>query len=310
MKVSVIGAGQVGATTAQRLAETSVADVALVDVVEGLARGKALDLSQAAPVVGHGCRIEGSESYDICAGSDLVVVTAGIARKPGMSRDDLLKTNAGIVRDVVESIKQVAPEAILLMVTNPLDVTTHLAYEVSGLPKNRVFGMAGVLDTARFRCFIALELGVGPQDVQAMVLGGHGDTMVPLPRHATVSGVPVTQLLDQPALDRLIERTRNGGAEIVGYLKTGSAYYAPAAAVAQMVAAVLRDERRILPTSVLLEGQYGLSDVFVGVPAVLGRNGVEQVIELELEDAELDALRRSAEHVRGTIAQLENLLKQ
>jgi len=307
VRVSVVGAGQVGATAAMRIAEARLADVALVDVVEGLARGKALDLSQAAPIAGHACRIEGSESYEICAGSDLVVVTAGVARRPGMSRDDLLKINAGIVREVIENIKRVAPDAILLMVSNPLDVTTHLAHQLSGLPKTKVFGMAGVLDTARFRCFIAAELDTSPDDVQAMVLGGHGDTMVPLPRHATVSGIPITQLLDQATIDRLVERTRNGGAEIVSYLKTGSAYYAPAAAIAQMAASILRDERRILPTCVLLEGEYGLSDVFLGVPVVLGRNGVEQVVELKLDEAELAALHRSAEHVRETIAALEHV---
>ena len=307
MKVSVIGAGQVGATAALRIAEQDLADVALVDVVEGLAKGKALDLMQSAPVEGHARKIEGAESYRICKGSAVVVVTAGIARKPGMSRDDLLQTNAKIVTEVIESIVAVAPDAILLMVTNPLDVTTYLAYKVSGFPRQRVFGMAGVLDTARFRMFIAEALHTHPEDVQAMVLGGHGDTMVPLPRYSTVSGIPITQLLDAATIKSIVQRTRDGGAEIVKYLKTGSAYYAPASSIAQMVGAILKDQKRILPTSVLLTGEYGLRNVFLGVPAVLGAKGVERVIELKLGAAEQKALERSAEHVRETVASLKKL---
>ncbi len=307
VKVSIIGAGQVGATAALRIAEQDLADVALVDVVKGLARGKALDLRQSAPVEGHARRIEGSESYRICKGSDVVVVTAGVARKPGMSRDDLLQINAKIVAEVIENVVAVAPEAILLMVTNPLDVTTYLAYKLSGFPRSRVFGMAGVLDTARFRAFIAEALNTAPEDVQAMVLGGHGDTMVPLPRYSTVSGIPITQLLDRKVIRAIVQRTRQGGAEIVKYLKTGSAYYAPASAIAQMVASILKDQKRILPTSVLLTGQYGLRNVFLGVPAVLGARGVEKVIELQLSVAERKALKRSAEHVRSTVAQLKQL---
>jgi len=307
MRVTVVGAGNVGATTAQRLVESGLCDVYLVDVLEGLARGKALDLMQAAPILAHSGRIEGGETYDGAAGSDVVVVTAGIARKPGMSRDDLLQTNGRIVTEVTENLNRVCPEAILLMVANPLDVTTHIAHQLSGQPRERVIGMAGVLDTARFCAFIAMELGVSAAEVTAMVLGGHGDSMVPLPRHATVAGVPVTELIAAERLAEIVERTRNGGAEIVSYLKTGSAFYAPAAAVVQMAAAILRDEKRLLPACVLLQGEYGLQDVFVGVPCVLGRAGVERIVELKLTAEEAEALRQSAEHVRQTVADWERL---
>jgi malate dehydrogenase len=307
MRVTVVGAGNVGATTAQRLAEGGLCDVYLVDVVEGLARGKALDLAQAAPVVGHSSRIEGGESYEPAAGSDLAVITAGIARKPGMSRDDLLQTNGRIVTEVVTNLRAVCPEAMLVMVSNPLDVTSHIAAEVSGLPRERVMGMAGVLDGARFCAFIAMEVGCSPADVTAMVMGGHGDSMVPLPRHATVSGIPVTELIAPDRLAAIVERTRHGGAEIVSYLRTGSAFYAPAAAVVQMVAAILRDEKRVLPACVQLEGEYGLSEVSVGVPAVLGKGGVERIIELGLNETESAALRASADHVRATVADWNRL---
>jgi malate dehydrogenase len=302
MRVTVVGAGNVGATCAQRIVEAGLADVYLVDVVEGLAAGKALDLAQAAPVVGHGGRITGGTDYAPADGSDVVVVTAGIARKPGMSRDDLLATNGRITTDVVGNVCQVAPGAILLMVSNPLDVTTHIAAQVSGLPRERVFGMAGVLDTARFCAFIAMEVGCSAQDVTAMVLGGHGDSMVPLPRHATVSGIPVTELIAPERLAQIVQRTRDGGAEIVSLLKAGSAFYAPAAAVTQMVASILRDEKRVLPTCARLDGEYGLSDVFVGVPARLGRGGVEAVIEVDLAAEERAALEASAAAVRETVA--------
>lgn len=302
MKVSIVGAGNVGATCAQRIAEAGLADVYLVDVVEGLAAGKALDIAQAAPIVGHGSLVEGGVEYAPVAGSDVVVITAGIARKPGMSREDLLATNGRIAREVVANITQHAPDAILLMVSNPLDVTTYIAKEVSGLPRERVFGMAGVLDTARFRTFIAQELGCAAADVTAMVLGGHGDSMVPLPRHATVSGIPVGELLPPARIEDIVERTRNGGAEIVGLLKTGSAFQAPAAAVTQMVAAILRDENRFLPASVRLQGEYGIQDVFIGVPVRLGKGGVEEIIELNLSEQELKALRASADMVRETVA--------
>ncbi len=307
MKVTVVGAGHVGATTAQRLIEGGLCDVYLVDVVEGLARGKALDMMQAAPIVGHGCRIEGGETYEPAAGSDLAVVTAGVARKPGMSRDDLLQINGRIVSEVTEHLQRVCPQAMIIMVSNPLDVTTYIAHQLSGLPRERVIGMAGVLDTARFCAFIAMELGLCAADVAAMVLGGHGDAMVPLPRHATVAGVPVTELIPAARLEEIVDRTRNGGAEIVNYLKTGSAFYAPSAAVVQMVASILRDEKRLLPASVLLQGEYGLSDVFVGVPCVLGAAGLEKVVELDLNDDEAAALRQSAEHVRATVADWERL---
>jgi malate dehydrogenase len=307
MKVTVVGAGNVGATCAQRLVEGGLADVYLVDVAEGLARGKALDLMQAAPVLRHSCRIDGGETYDAAAGSDIAVITAGIARKPGMSRDDLLQTNGNIVTQVVENLQEHCPDALLIVVSNPLDVTTYIAHQVSGKPRGQVIGMAGVLDTARFCTFIAMEIGCSAADVTAMVLGGHGDSMVPLPRHATVSGIPVTELIPADRLAEIVDRTRNGGAEIVSYLKTGSAFYAPAASTVQMVSAILRDEKRILPSCVRLEGEYGLQDVFVGVPTVLGASGVERVVEVNLNGEERAALGASAEHVRETVAAWERL---
>lgn len=301
MKVTVVGAGNVGATCAQRLIEGGLADVYLVDVVEGLARGKALDMAQAAPILGHSCRIEGGESYAGAEGSDVVVITAGIARKPGMSRDDLLQTNGNIVTEVARNLKAVCTTAIVVMVSNPLDVTTYLAEEIFQQPRERVMGMAGVLDTARFCTFIAREVGCSAADVTAMVLGGHGDSMVPLPRHATVSGVPVTELIAPERLAEIVTRTCNGGAEIVRYLKTGSAFYAPSAAVVQMVAAILRDEKRVLPACVKLQGEYGLSDVFVGVPTVLGAAGAERIVELSLTADEAQALQASAAAVSATV---------
>ena len=310
MKVTVVGAGHVGATTAQRIVEGDIADVYLVDIVEGLARGKALDLAQAAPIVGHARSIEGGEDYAPAEGSDVVVITAGKPRMPGMSRDDLLASNAAITTAVVNGVREYAPDALLLMVSNPLDVTTYVAREVSGLPRERCIGMAGVLDTARFRAFIAMEIGCHPSEVTAMVLGGHGDSMVPLPRHSTVSGIPVTQLIPADRLEAIVDRTRKGGGEIVSYLKTGSAFYAPAAAVTQMVASILGDEKRILPTCVKLEGEYGLDDVYMGVPAVLGAGGVEKVVEVELDEQERVGLDTSAGHVRETIAAWEQLRAQ
>lgn len=307
MKVTIVGAGNVGASCAQRIAEGEIADVYMVDVMGGLAAGKALDLAQAAPVVGHSRQITGGEDYAGAEGSEVVVVTAGVTRKPGMSRDELLGINGKIVSEVIAEVKEVAPEAILLMVSNPLDVTTYIAQQVSGAPRERIMGMAGVLDAARFATFIAQEIGCSPADVTAMVLGGHGDTMVPLPRHSTVSGIPVTELIAPDRVDALIERTRRGGAEIVAYLKTASAFYAPSAAVAQMVASMVRDEGRILPASVRLQGEYGLSDVFVGVPVKLGPRGVEEILELDLTEDELAALHRSAEHVRQSIVAWEEL---
>ena len=303
-KVTVVGAGNVGATAAQRIAEADLADVVMVDVAGDLAAGKALDMMESAPVLGFNARIEGGADYAPTAGSDVCVVTAGIARKPGMSRDDLLRTNAGITRQVIEQLVRHSPDTILIMVTNPLDAMCEVARRVSGFPRERVFGMAGVLDAARMRYFIAAELGVSVEDVDAFVLGGHGDTMVPLPRYATVNGVPLPQLLPAERIEAINQRTRDGGIEIVNYYKTGSAYYAPAAASYEMVAAVLHDKKKILPCAVLLQGEYGLHDLFVGVPVKLGQGGVEQVIELELTAEERTALDRSAEAVRGLVASL------
>ncbi|HEX5760786.1 MAG TPA: malate dehydrogenase [Thermoanaerobaculia bacterium] len=303
-KVTVVGAGNVGATAAQRIAEADLADVVMVDVAGDLAAGKALDMMESAPVLGFNARISGGSDYGPTEGSEVCVVTAGIARKPGMSRDDLLRTNAGITRQVIEELVRRSPETILIMVTNPLDAMCEVARRVSGFPRERVFGMAGVLDAARMRYFISAELDVSVEDVDAFVLGGHGDTMVPLPRYATVNGIPLPQLLPAERIEAINDRTRNGGIEIVNYYKTGSAYYAPAAAVYDMVAAILHDKKKILPCAVLLQGEYGLSDLFVGVPVRLGRGGVEKVIELELTAEERTALDRSAEAVRGLIESL------
>jgi malate dehydrogenase len=300
-KVTVIGAGNVGATAAQRIAEAGLADVVLVDIVEGLPQGKGLDLAEAAPVVGHDARVLGSNDYADTAGSAVVVVTSGIARKPGMSRDELLATNAGIVRAVVEEAVRHSPDAILVIVTNPLDAMCHVAKEASGFPRERVIGMAGVLDSARFRTFIAMELGVSVEDTHAFVLGGHGDTMVPLPRYSTVAGIPITELMSPERVQALVERTAKGGAEIVALLKSGSAYYAPAAATFEMVDAILRDRKRVLPCAVYLQGEYGVDGLFVGVPVVLGVGGMERVIEIRLSDDEAAAFQRSADAVRELV---------
>jgi len=303
-KVTVIGAGNVGATTAQRIAEAGLADVVLVDIVEGLPQGKGLDLAEAAPVVGHDSRITGTNDYADTAGSDIVVVTSGLARQPGMSRDDLLMKNAGIVRAVVEQAAQHSPGAILIIVTNPLDAMCHVALTASGFPRERVLGMAGVLDSARFRSFIAAELGVSVADTHAFVLGGHGDTMVPLSRYSTVAGVPITELLPPDRVKALEERTANGGAEVVALLKTGSAFYAPAASAFEMVDAILRDRKRVLPCAVLLKGEFKTSDLFVGVPVVLGRGGMEKVFEIELTADEQAAFDASAAAVAELVAKL------
>ena len=300
-KVTVVGAGNVGATTAQRLFERGYMDVVLVDVVEDMPQGKALDLQQAGSILGVDATITGANDYAPSAGSDLVVVTAGIARKPGMSRDDLLFTNMKIVGDVVEQVVAHSPDTILLIVSNPLDAMVQHGYQVSKLPKNRVLGMAGILDTARFRSFLAQEVGVSVKDVQAYVLGGHGDQMVPLTHHTTVGGVPIAELLSQEALDRITKRTQSGGGEIVALLKTGSAFYAPAAAVAEMVDAILLDQKRQLPCTALLEGEYGIDGIFMGVPVILGASGVERVVELKLTDHERELLNRSADGVRELV---------
>lgn len=307
-KITVVGAGNVGATAAQRLAEKELArEVVLIDVVEGIPQGKGLDQWESAPVEGFDTRVIGSNGYEEAAGSGIFIVTAGIARKPGMSRDDLLATNAKIVREVSENIKRVAPDSIIIVVSNPLDVMCHVAMEASGFPRERVIGMAGVLDTARYRSFLALELDVSVEDIQAMVLGGHGDTMVPLISYTTVAGIPVTQLVAPDRLEAIVQRARTGGAEIVGLLKTGSAYYAPSAAAVQMAEAIVKDKKRILPCAAWLQGEYGFSDLFLGVPCKLGRNGLEQVIEVELTEAERAALERSAEAVREPMQALAAL---
>ncbi|HEY7896061.1 MAG TPA: malate dehydrogenase [Gemmatimonadaceae bacterium] len=298
-KITVVGAGNVGATTAQRLAEKELArQVVMVDVVDGVPQGKGLDQWESAPIEGFDSRVIGSNDYAASAGSDIVVVTAGIARKPGMSRDDLLNTNAGIVKQVSEQIKATSPNAIVIMVSNPLDVMAYVALKVTGFPRQRVIGMAGVLDTARYRSFLAEALDVSVRDIQAMVLGGHGDTMVPLISYTTVSGIPVTQLLDRATLDAIVDRTRTGGAEIVKYLKTGSAYYAPSAAAVQMCEAIVLDQKRVLPCAAWLDGEYGMRGLFLGVPCKLGKGGIEKILEVELTSAERDALAKSGEAVR------------
>ena len=304
-KITVVGAGHVGEVCAQRLAEKELCqEVVLIDIIEGIPQGKGLDQWESAPVEGFDTRVVGANDYGPAEGSDLFIVTAGIARKPGMSRDDLLRTNAGIVRSVSEQIARVAPDSVVIVVSNPLDVMAWVAKETTGFPRERVIGMAGVLDTARFRAFIAMELDVSVEDIQAMVLGGHGDTMVPLVSYTAVSGIPVSRLIAPGRLDALIERTRNGGAEIVGYLKTGSAYYAPSAAAVQMAESIVKNKRRILPAAAYLEGEYGQEGIYLGVPCKLGEGGLHEIVEVELTASEAAALARSADHVRGTMANL------
>ena len=304
-KITVVGAGHVGATCAQRLAEKELArKVVLVDIVEGIPQGKGLDQWESAPIEGFDSHVIGTNDYEEAADSDLFIVTAGIARKPGMSRDDLLKTNAGIVESVSKEIARVAPESIIIMVSNPSDAMAYVAMKASGFPRERVIGMAGVLDTARYRSFISLELGVSVEDIQALVLGGHGDTMVPLVSYTTISGIPLTQFLGSERIEALLERTRKGGAEIVAHLKTGSAYYAPSAAAAQMAEAIVKDKRRILPCSAYLEGEYGHEGIFLGVPCQLGEGGLQKIIEVELTESETEALANSAKAVRETISAL------
>jgi len=303
--ITVVGAGNVGATTAQRVAEKELARrVVLVDVVEGIPQGKGLDQWQSAPIEGFDSRIIGTNGYDETAGSDIVIITAGIARKPGMSRDDLLNTNAGIVKSVSEQIARTSPNAIIIVVSNPLDVMCYVAKKVTGFPRERVIGMAGVLDTARYRAFLAEAMDVSVRDIQAMVLGGHGDTMVPLISYTSVSGIPVTQLLDRKTLDEIVDRTRNGGAEIVKHLKTGSAYYAPSSGAVQMAEAIVNDQKRVLPCAAWLEGEYGMSGLFLGVPVKLGRGGMEKILEVELTSKERVDLGKSAEAVREPMSKL------
>jgi malate dehydrogenase len=303
-KVTVVGAGNVGATTAQRIAEADLADVVMVDVAAELATGKALDMMEASPILGFNANISGGGDYAATAGSQVAVVTAGLARKPGMSRDDLRNKNTEIVREVVSRLVEHSPDTILIIVTNPLDAMCEVARRVSGFPRERVLGMAGVLDAGRMRHFIAAELGVSVEDVDAFVLGGHGDTMVPLPRYATVNGIPLPQLLPAARIEAINDRTRNGGAEIVNYYKTGSAYYAPSAASYEMVAAILHDKKKILPCAVQLKGEYGVDGLFVGVPVRIGRGGAEKVIELELTAEERALFDRSVAAVRGLVAEL------
>jgi malate dehydrogenase len=305
-KITVVGAGNVGATAAQRLAEKELArEVVLIDIAEGIPQGKGLDQWQSAPVEGFDSRVIGTNGYDEAEGSGIFIVTAGIARKPGMSRDDLLNTNAKIVRDVGENIARVAPESIIIMVSNPLDVMCYVAMQATGFPRERILGMAGVLDTARYRAFLALEADVSVEDIQAMVLGGHGDTMVPLISYTSVSGIPITKFIAQDRLDAIVDRTRKGGAEIVGYLKSGSAYYAPSAASVQMAEAIVKDKKRILPCAAWLQGEYGMSDLFLGVPCKLGRRGLEGIVEVDLTPQERAALEQSAEAVREPMRALQ-----
>ena len=304
-KISVIGAGNVGATVANRVGEMEVGDVVMVDIIDGLPQGKGLDMLESAPIEGFDSSIIGTTGYEETRGSDVVVVTSGVPRKPGMSREDLLETNKKIIDSVVNQVVANSPNAILIMVANPLDTMTYLALKRSGFPKNRVMGMAGILDTARFKAFIAMDLDVSIEDIQTIILGGHGDEMVPLPRYTTVSGIPLLQLLPEETVDRLVERTRKGGGEIVSLLKTGSAFYAPGAAAAQMVEAILKDKKRILPCCAYLEGEYGLSGICFGVPIKLGANGVEEVIEVELNQAERKSVSQSADAVRESITALK-----
>src|SRR5437870_824866 len=300
-KVTVVGGGNVGASCAMNLAFKELADVVLVDVVEGVPQGKALDMLQSGPIEGYDVRVTGANDYEPTANSDVVVITAGLARKPGMSRDDLLLANYEVVKSVTEQVAKYSPNAILVLVTNPLDAMCWTAYQVSKFSKNRVIGMAGVLDTARFRTFIAQELDVSAQNVTAMVLGGHGDTMVPIVRLTSVSGIPLTELLDQAAIDRLVDRARNGGAEIVKYLKTGSAYYAPSAAVVEMVESILKDKKKVLPCAAYLEGEYGIQGLFVGVPVKLGSRGIERIYEIKLNADEQAMLKKSADAVKELV---------
>lgn len=297
-RVTVVGAGNVGATAAQRIVEREIADVVLIDILEGIPQGKALDMLESAPVEGFDAKIRGSNAYDLSADSDVVVITAGLARKPGMSRDDLVQKNSDIVAGVVREVIRRSSKTILIVVSNPLDAMCEVARRVSGFPRERVFGMAGILDSARMRWFIAEALGVSVESTQAFVLGGHGDTMVPLPRYSNVAGIPITELLPKDQVDAIIQRTRDGGIEIVNYYKTGSAYYAPSSAVVEMVEAVLRDKKKILPCAAYLQGEYGMRNVYLGVPVKLGRGGIEQILEIALRDEERAALAKSAEAVR------------
>ncbi len=311
-KITIVGAGNVGATTAHWCASMELGDIVLVDIpqTEDMPKGKALDLMQSSPIMGFDSCVQGATDYGPTAGSDVVVITAGIPRKPGMSRDDLLATNAKIVASVTEQVKATSPNAILILVSNPLDAMVQMALQVSGFPASRVIGQAGVLDTARYRTFLAMELGVSVEDVSALLMGGHGDTMVPMPSCTSVGGIPVTRILDQERLDAIVERTRKGGAEIVGLLKTGSAYYAPAAATAQMVEAIVRDKKRVIPCAAYCDSEYGVGGYYVGVPCVLGANGVEKIIQLDLDEQEQADFQNSVDAVKSLVATMNDLMKQ
>lgn len=306
-KVTVVGAGNVGATAAQRLAEKRLCDVVLVDIAEGLPQGKALDLAEAAPIEKHDASLIGTNDYEETADSDIVIITAGIPRKPGMSRDDLLKTNSDIMKTVVGNVAEKSPNAVLIIVSNPLDAMCHVAYDASGFDKKRVMGMAGVLDSARFRTFIARELNVSVENTHAFVLGGHGDTMVPLPRFSTVAGIPITELMSKDRIDSLVDRTRTGGAEIVSLLKTGSAFYAPASAAVEMAESILMDRKKILPCAAYLDGEYGIKGLFIGVPVKLGKGGIEEIIEIKLTDEESADLQKSADAVQSLVDAMAKL---
>lgn len=307
-KITVIGAGNVGATTAQRLIEKEIGDVVLVDIVQDMPQGKSLDILESGPIYGYDSKIIGTNGYEETKDSDIVVVTSGVARKPGMSRDDLLKINAGIVKGVVENIVKNSPNSIVIIVSNPLDAMTYIAYKVSRFPKQRIMGMAGVLDAARFSTFLAMELNVSVENIQAFVLGGHGDMMVPSTRYTTVAGVPVEELIPKERLNAIVKRTRDGGAEIVNLLKTGSAFYAPSAAVVEMVEAIVKDKKKIVPCAALCEGEYNIHGLFVGVPVKLGTNGIEQIFDIKLNEEESAALKRSAEAVKVLCEQVDKLL--
>ncbi len=304
-KITMVGAGNVGATAVQRIAQMELCEeLVMIDVVEGLPQGKGLDMWETAPLLGSDTRVVGSNDLADVKDSAIVLITAGLARKPGMSRSDLLDKNAEIMRSIVDNVARHAPNAMIMVVTNPLDVMTYFAYRISGFPRERVIGMAGVLDSARLRSFVAMELGVSVKDTQALVLGGHGDTMVPLARYTTVAGIPITQLMDEETISRIVERTRKAGGEIVGLLKTGSAYYSPGASLAEMVESVVKNKKRVLPCAVILDGEYGLTDMCAGVPVLLGENGVEKILEISLEPAELESLKKSAEDVKTDIERL------
>jgi malate dehydrogenase len=306
-KIALVGAGQIGGTMAHLIASRELGDVVLVDIVEGMPQGKALDIAEATPIMKSDCKLTGTNDYKDMEGADVVIVTAGVPRKPGMSRDDLLGINKKIMEAVAPNVKKYAPDAFVIVVANPLDIMVHLMKKITGFPKNRVMGMAGILDTGRFRAFISMETGFSVQEINAMVLGGHGDTMVPMPRYANINGVPISKFIDEDRIEEIVTRTRKGGGEIVGLLKTGSAFYAPAEAAIQMATAILHDQKRLLPCAAYLEGEYGVNGFFIGVPVVIGGGGIEKVIELDLNDKEKEMFTASVDHVKKLIGELETM---